>query len=248
MRRTAAADRFALAALGPDDCFDPMPNVARAEPARCTVAVAEDHPVMREGLANLLAGEGGFTVAGSAASARETKALVARAAPLVLVMDLMLAEDDGLALIKDLAAIAPALRILVFSLQPEEIYAERCLRAGAHGYVMKREPVATLYRAIRDVAGGGIAVSPHVSAAVLGALTSRPRKPAGAEAELTDRELQVFRLLGLALPTRAIADKLGISVKTVEAHRENIKNKLGLDTASALTARAAQWVRQAEVP
>lgn len=214
--------------------------------ARVTVAVAEDHPVMREGLAALLAGEGGFTIVGSAASARDTRALVERANPRVLVMDLMLAEDDGLALIKDLAALAPTLRLIVFSLHPEDIYAERCLRAGAHGYVMKREPVATLFRAIRDVAAGGIAVSPRVSAAVLGALTGHARKAAGTEAQLTDRELQIFRLVGLALPTRAIAEKLGISVKTVEAHRENIKNKLGLDSAAALTARAAHWINTSE--
>lgn len=213
---------------------------------RLTVAVAEDHPVMREGLAALLAGEGGFAVVGSATSARDTRALIARTPPQVLVMDLMLAEDDGLALIKDLAAVAPALRIVVFSLHPEDIYAERCLRAGAHGYVMKREPVATLFRAIRDTAAGGISVSPRVSAAVLGALAGHARKPAGTATQLTDRELQIFRLVGLALPTRAIAEKLGISVKTVEAHRENIKNKLGLDTAAALTARAAHWVGDAE--
>ncbi len=215
-----------------------------AEPSRLTVAVAEDHPVMREGLAALLAGEGGFNVLGSAASARDTRSLIARTPPHVLVMDLMLAEDDGLALIKDLAALAPAVRLVVFSLHPEDIYAERCLRAGAHGYVMKREPVATLFRAIRDTAAGGISVSPRVSAAVLGSLAGHARSPAGTEAQLTDRELQVYRLSGLALPTREIAEKLGISVKTIETHRENIKNKLGLDTHAALVARAAQWVRE----
>jgi len=112
--------------------------------------------------------------------------------------------------------------------------------------VMKREPVATLFRAIRDVAADGISVSPRVSATVLSGLTGHARKPAGAEAQLTDRELQVFRLVGLALPTRTIAEKLGISVKTVEAHRENIKNKLSLDTAAALTARAVHWVSDSE--
>lgn len=215
----------------------------RTAAPRLTVAVAEDHPVMREGLAALLAGEGGFTVTGHAASARETRTLAERAPPQVLVMDLMLAEDDGLALIKDLAALSPALRIVVFSLHAESVYAERCLRAGAHGYVMKTEPVSTLFRAIRDVAAGGIAVSPRVSAAVLGSLSGHARQPAGGEAQLTDRELQVYRLSGLALPTREIAEKLGVSVKTIETHRENIKNKLGLDTHAALVARAAQWVQ-----
>jgi len=230
----------------------PLLSAPMADPAsnssapRLTVAVAEDHPVMREGLAALLARRGGFTVVGHAASARETRTLVERTPPQVLVMDLMLAEDDGLDLIKELAALAPALRIVVFSLHPENIYAERCLRAGAHGYVMKREPVGTLFRAIREVAAGGVAVSPRVSAAVLGSLSGRARQAAGTESQLTDRELQVYRLSGLALPTRAIAEKLGVSVKTIETHRENIKNKLGLHSHTELVARAAQWVRGSE--
>jgi DNA-binding NarL/FixJ family response regulator len=173
------------------------------------------------------------------------RGLVARNPPDVVVTDLMLGEHDGLALLKDLAALAPAMRILVFSLHAEDIYAERCLRAGAHGYVMKTEPVPTLFRAIREVAVGGIFVSPRVSAAVLGSLHGRTRQSAGTESQLTDRELQVYRLSGLALPTRDIAEKLGVSVKTVETHRENIKNKLGLQTHAELVARAAQWVRQA---
>lgn len=108
-------------------------------------------------------------------------------------MDLMLGEHDGLALIKDLTALAPAMRILVFSLHAEDVYAERCLRAGAHGYVMKTEPVPMLFRAVRDVATGGIAVSPRVSAAMLGSLGGRGRQASGGEAQLTDRELQVYR-------------------------------------------------------
>jgi DNA-binding NarL/FixJ family response regulator len=218
----------------------------RASTARISIAIADDYPVMREGLARLIADEFGFTVSGSAATARELRSLVSRQPPHVLVMDLMLQDADGLALIKEVAALAPALRIVVFSDHPEDVYAERCLRAGAHGYVMKRDPVATLFRAIRDTAAGGIAVSPRVSSEVLGRLMGRVSKPAGVVGQLTDRELQVFRLVGRALNTRAIAGKLGVSVKTVEAHRENIKGKLGVDTHAALVARAAQWLRESE--
>jgi len=221
-------------------------SASSSSPPRLTVAVAEDHPVVLDGLASLLEREGGFVVTGRAGTAPALRALIAARAPEVLVMDLMLGEHDGLALLKDLAALAPAMRIVVFSLHTEDIYAERCLRAGAHGYVMKTEPVPTLFRAIRDVAAGGIAVSPRVSAAVLGSLQGRARQPAGGEGQLTDRELQIFRLTGLALPTRTIAGKLSVSVKTVEAHRENIKNKLGVDTHAALVARAAQWLRATE--
>ncbi len=222
----------------------PMVDPACRPPApRLSVVVAEDHPVVLDGLAALLEREGGFAVIGRAASAPDLRTLLASRPPDVLVTDLMLGDHDGLALLKDLAALAPTLRIVVFSLHAEEVYAERCLRAGAHGYVMKTAPVPDLFRAIREVAAGGIAVSPRVSAALLGSLHGRTRVPAGGESRLTDRELQVFRLTGLALPTREIAKKLSVSVKTVEAHRENIKNKLGLDTHAALVARAAQWLR-----
>jgi DNA-binding NarL/FixJ family response regulator len=217
-----------------------------APSSRITIAIADDYPVMREGLARLIADEFGFSVSGSAATARELRTLVTRQPPRVLVMDLMLQEADGLALIKEIAGLAPMLRVVVFSDQPEDVYAERCLRAGAHGYVMKRDPVATLFRAIRDVAAGGIAVSPRVSSDVLGRLMGRASKPMGIVGTLTDRELQVFRLAGRALSTRIIAEKLGVSVKTVEAHRENIKGKLSLDSHAALVARAAQWLRESE--
>lgn len=214
--------------------------------ARISIAIADDYPVMREGLARLIADEFGFAVSGSAATARELRTLVTRQPPHVLVMDLMLQEADGLALIKDLATLAPTLRIVVFSDHPEDIYAERCLRAGAHGYVMKRDPVATLFRAIRDTAAGGIAVSPRVATSVLGRLMGRASQPTGTVATLTDRELQVFRLVGRALSTRAIAAQLGVSIKTIEAHRENIKGKLAVETHTALVARAAQWLRENE--
>ena len=161
-------------------------------------------------------------------------------------MDLMLRDDDGLALIKELVAQNPKLRILIFSLQPEANYAERCLRAGARGYLMKQEPVETLFAAIRTVAAGSICLSPQMAGILLGSLSGAARKPAGAYAQLTDRELQVFRLIGLGKSSRDAAQQLGISLKTVEAHRENIKNKLGLDTAGALVARAAVWVREGE--
>jgi DNA-binding NarL/FixJ family response regulator len=216
----------------------------RPEPVR--VLVVEDHPVVREGLAGLLEREGGFVLAGQAASAREARALAMATGANVIVLDLGLDDEDGLALIKELAALAPSARVLVFSLQPEEVYAERALRAGAFGYVMKQEPLPILYAAIRSVANGGIHLSPRITAAVLGRVRSAGARSADAtESGLTDRELQVYRLTGLALPTRTIAEKLGVSVKTIEAHRENIKNKLGLETHAALVARAAQWVSAA---
>jgi DNA-binding NarL/FixJ family response regulator len=210
---------------------------------RITVAIADDQPVMREGLARLIGDECDLAVSGSAASGAELRALVKTQPPCVLVMDLMLREADGLVLVKDVAEFAPALRIVVFTLEPAATYAARCLRAGAHAYVGKLEPVTTLLRAIRDAARGDPAAAARLSG---GALVRTGGKHEGSEvvAKLTDRELQVFRLAGMALPTRDIAAKLGVSVKTVETHRENIKHKLDLHSHGELLARAALWVRQ----
>lgn len=211
---------------------------------RIAVAIADDYPVMREGLARLIADECDFAVSASAATGAELRALITRRPPQVLVMELMLRDEDGLALIKDLLALAPELRIVVFSHQPEEVYAARCLQVGAHAYVMKHESVGNLFRAIRDTAAGNLVISLRASHHALAKMPTGARRTPGLDAQLTNRELQVFRLAGLALPTKTIAQKLGVSVKTVETHRENIKNKLDLHSHDELVARAAQWLRE----
>jgi len=211
---------------------------------RVTVVIADDCPAMREGLARLVTDECDLAVSGSAATGTELRALIARQPPKVLVMELMLRDEDGLVMIKDLLALAPDQRIVVFTSQPEDVYAARCLRAGARGYVAKRAPVTALFRAIREVAAGGVVVPPSVSSSVFALVPGKKAAGAGIAAGLTNRELQVFRLAGLAQPTRVIAENLGVSVKTVETHRENIKNKLDLQSHAELVARAAQWVRE----
>lgn len=221
---------------------DPGPNEPSARRPR--VLVVEDHPAVREGLAALLEREGGCRVVGRADASAPALQLAEQLAPDLVVLDLMLGAADGLALLKELATRAPASRVLVFTLQSEDIYAVRCLRAGARGYVMKNEPVDALYAAVRVVAAGGLRFSSRVTQAVLeSAQAGAKPAPSGDIAQLTDRELQVFRLTGLAVPTREVAAQLGVSVKTVEAHRENIKNKLGAQTHAELTARAAAWLR-----
>jgi DNA-binding NarL/FixJ family response regulator len=217
----------------------------RFETQRVAVTLADDCPAMREGLARLIADECSFTVSGSAASAPELRELVARQPPQVLVMDLLLRGGDGLALIPELLDAAPGLKIVVFTLQPEEIYAARCLQAGVRAFVSKREQVMTLFRAIHQVAAGGVVVPASITSALFAAPQAR-ETPGGLAAQLTDRELQVFRLVGLAQPTREVAKRLGVSIKTVESHRENIKNKLDLDTHAELVACAAQWLRDSE--
>lgn len=211
---------------------------------RMGVTIADDCPAMREGLARLIADECDLAVIDSAATAAELKASVERHVPRVLVMDLALDHADGLALIKDLLLLAPALQIVVFTAQPEDVYAVRCLRAGVRGFIAKRDSVSALFRAIREVASGGLVVPPGLSPAIIGTAATKAAAPRGAAAALSDRELQVFRLVGLAQPTRVIAEKLGVSIKTVETHREHIKNKLSLHSHDELVACAAQWLRE----
>jgi len=209
-----------------------------------TVTIADDCPAMREGLARLIADECDLTVIDSAATATELLGSVKRRSPQVLVMDLALGHQDGLAMIKDLLLLDAGLRIVVFTAQPEDVYAVRCLRAGVRAFIAKRDSVSALFRAIREVAGGGMVVPPGFAHAINGTAPTRSAAPQGIDGQLSNRELQVFRLAGLALPTRVIAEKLGVSVKTVETHREHIKNKLNLHSHDELVASAAQWLKE----
>lgn len=219
-----------------------MPAHFPCEP-RLAVAVADDSPAMREGLARIIADECDLATCGSAASGAELRTLVARGVAKVLITELLMNDGDGLALLKEIAAAAPALGIVIFTGHPQDVYAPRCLRAGARAFVSKRAPVATLLRVVREVATGGTVWPSGVSMfAAAGAVPANAS--AGLAASLTNRELQVFHLVGAALPTREIASRLGVSVKTVETHRENIKNKLGLGSHAELVARAAQWRRE----
>ena len=211
---------------------------------RLTVHIADDSPAMREGLARLISDECDMVVTNSAATAAELRLIVAQNPSEVLVMDLHLGDDDGLALIQDLLRAAPQLRIVVFTAQPKEVYALRCFRAGVRAFVGKRDSVGTLFRAIRDSAGDSVMMPAGISSRTTGETPGRKQATGGSATGLTNRELQVFRLVGQALATKAVAAKLGVSVKTVETHRENIKNKLGLDSHAELVVRAAQWLRE----
>ncbi len=237
-------------AQGPGASYAAMPITLGSSNTTCSprlsIHIADDSPAMREGLASLISHECDMAVTNSAATAAELRAIVAKAPPRVLVMDLMLGDADGLALIHELLSTAPAMRIVVFTAQPKDIYAVRCLRAGACAFVGKRDAVAQLFRAIRESAEGTITMPAGVSALVVPEASARKPAKGDLAGQLTNRELSVFRLVGQALATKAVAAKLGVSVKTVETHRENIKNKLGLDSHAELVARAAQWLRETD--
>jgi len=204
----------------------------------------DDHPVVLEGYRILLSSQADFLVCATAGSAPEAVAAVERERPQLVITDLTMPGRSGLDLIKDLAALAPALKILVISMHDESLWAERALKAGAKGYVMKDCDSSTVIAAARAVLAGGIYLSPAMSARVLGAFAStRPRGSSVSPLEcLSDREFEVFRLFGDGLTAKEIAAQLNISPKTVAVHRDHIKDKIGFLTSAEMIREAVRWV------
>ncbi len=219
-------------------------KAAPAKPTkRSRVLVADDHPLFREGLVQLINQERDLCCCGEADTVAATQLAVAKHKPDLLVLDLRLRDGDGLQLIKTLRARFPKLRILVVSQHPETLYAERALRAGARGYVMKEEATEEVRFAIRTILKGELFVSRKMSVLALHKLLERSSEPHGNHVErLTDRELQVFQMIGAGKATGDIAAELHVSPKTVETHRENIKHKLGLRNGTDLLCHAVHWV------
>jgi len=209
------------------------------------VLLIDDHPIMREGLAQRINHEPDMTVCAEAGTAPEALEAIARAKPDIAIVDISLRETHGLELIKDIKAQHPKLAMLVFSMHDESLYAERAVRAGARGYVMKQEPPPVLLDAIRRAMAGDVCLSAEMTRKLLGSMVDRqPAKKAVAPAErLSDREYEVFDLIGQGFGTREIAQRLRLSPKTVSSHRENIKQKLGLPSGAALLRHAIQCVR-----
>lgn len=212
----------------------------RTMPSRSSVFLVDDHPLVRRGLRELLSSEAGLQVCGEAESADEALARLDDTACDLAIIDISLPGPNGLELIKRLQARFPDLAILVYSMHDEAIYAERALRAGARGYLQKQEPTDRVVAAVRRVLDGHLSLSPSMTDRLLGNHTRDERRH--PVSRLTDRELEVFDLLGQAQGTRQIASQLNLSPKTVESHRENIKRKLGLRNHNELMRRAVQWV------
>jgi DNA-binding NarL/FixJ family response regulator len=208
------------------------------------ILIVDDHPFVREGLKQLLLGQAEFNLVGEASNATEAKDAVARFQPEVLVVDLALGNDDGVELIRWFRQNHPDVRILVLSMQEEALYAERLLRLGVNGYVMKNAASTDFLGALRKVARGQRHLSPAMGERLL-AKAVRGRSASNEEdpvAGLTERELEVFRMLGGGVSTREIAEKLDLSMKTVDAHRRHMREKLNLRTTNELIRYATQWV------
>lgn len=200
--------------------------------ARPRVLIADDHQLLRLGLTQVLGGDGGSVVVGECAAGAEIEALVRLHDPDVLILDLQLRDGSALERIAPLVAAFPHLAILVLSMHDQRVYAERCLKLGAKGYLMKEEAATMIAGAVRAVADGRTFLSPTLGA---------DAAAAPPISRLSDRELQVFELTGDGLPTRAIAARLELSEKTVEAHKANIKKKLGIEHGTELARLAMSW-------
>lgn len=206
------------------------------------ILLIDDHPIMRHGLAQLISVEPGLCVGGEAGNAADGLAAIGRLKPDIVVVDLTLPDKTGLELIKDIQALYPGTRCIVLSMHDENLYAERALRAGARGYVMKEMAAETLIQAIRRVLDGGIYVSETMSSRMLEQVSGqRGKANATGIEQLTDRELEVLAMIGKGTATKIIAEHLNISARTVEAHRSHIKEKLGLTDGPALMRYAVQW-------
>lgn len=211
-----------------------------AQPAR--VLVVEDHPIVREGLAQLLQEQEDLVICGGVGRRSEALRAVERLKPDVVVVDISLGDGSGLELIKDIRARFADLPVLVLSMHDESLYAERALRAGAQGYVMKDEATETVVAAIRRVLEGGIWLSERMSGRMLRNLVSGGGEPTTPIERLTDRELEVFELIGRGLDVGEIAARLHLSPKTIEYYRSRIKDKLQVRHTKELLRRAVLWV------
>ena len=211
---------------------------------RTRILVVDDHPIVRLGIRQMLAAEPDLDVCAEAESADAAKQLIVDAHPDLAIIDLSLAEGTGLDLIRSLRESMPTMPVLVLSMHDEALFAERVLRAGARGYIMKREAITGLVRAIRQVLSGRIYVSEGMAQAVLERLGHDGAAPDNPLANLTDRELEVFDLIGRGQSTGAIAEQMGVSIKTIETYRSNIKTKLNLKNATDLIRFAATWAER----
>lgn len=244
MREKLRASRLGAAArFGIGRGFDFWYVCRMGEKGKVRLLVVDDHAIVRHGLAMLLARHPEFVIAAEAGGCAEALEKVDSAKVDVAVIDLALKDGSGLDLVRDLLKKKPGLLCLVLSMHDEMEYAERALRAGARGYVMKENADEVLVDALRTILRGQVYASPDVSARLLRRVVSgdEARGESGVDS-LTDREREIFRCLGEGMTTKKIAERFGLSARTVEVHRASIKRKLGCDDTAQLLREAVRWV------
>ncbi|MBI4424321.1 MAG: response regulator transcription factor [Elusimicrobia bacterium] len=212
---------------------------------KARVLIVDDHPIVREGLQTLIDQEPDFQVCGLASGSKEALDKIETSKPDIAIVDFSLKDEDGTSLIRTLRSRGHQTPILVLSIHDEAIYAERVLRAGGNGYLMKDEPTQKVLSALRHVLRGEVSVSDRIAARLLQKVAGQSKVLSGHPVELlSDRELQVFRWIARGFGTRQIAEKLELSIKTVETYRENIKRKLDLQSGNELVRHAILWAQR----
>jgi DNA-binding NarL/FixJ family response regulator len=217
------------------------PRAPQGSTRRQRIFIIDDHPIVRFGMAQLLACEPDLEVCGQAEGGQGVAARLRSASPDLVLLDLSLSSGSGIDLLHQLKETWPELRVLVVSTHDERLYGERVIRGGACGYVMKAAPPEQFMNAVRRALQGSMVVSETLAAVLLSTIISGPREPASPLAGLSDRELEIFELIARGSGTRAIAEALHISVKTVESHQFNLRRKLGADSTHHLRHLAYTW-------
>ncbi len=205
------------------------------------ILIVDDHPIVRRGFRELIADEADLELCGEAEDVEDALRMAQELRPDIAVVDLSLKSGRGLDLIHQMRSCLPNTRVLVSTMHDEVLFAERALRAGAAGFIGKQEPPEKMVEAIRQVACGEIWLSPRMAGRLLARIGSPSASPEDVLSALSDRELQVFEMIGRGLSTAQIATQLDVSIKTVETHRQRIKVKLGLRTGAELNRYAVQW-------
>jgi len=206
------------------------------------VFLVDDHPAIREAVADTIDGTMDMEVCGQASSADESFRMIEQLEPDVAIVDISLNDAHGLDLVQNVRAQHPEVKMIVFSMYDENVYAERAIRAGGSGYLMKSEPTKNVIEAIRSVNRGEVYLSRRMASRILNKVAmGRSSEPSFAIDELTDREMAVFQMLGQGYSVKDIQDRLSLSRKTIETYRRRAKEKLGFDTVSELLQYAVQW-------
>jgi DNA-binding NarL/FixJ family response regulator len=221
-----------------------MPVLAPSPAPRCRILLVEDHPLTRQGMKTLLSRQAGFEVCGEADTAPRALELVSKLSPSLAIVDITLKSANGIELTKDIRALAPATQVLIVSMHGENVYAERALRAGAMGYLMKDEAAENVLVAIERILQGEVFVSDRIRGRMLHRFVNQRKDALISPIDrLSDREMEVLRLIGKGYGTRDIASMLNLSVKTIDSYREHLKEKLVLPTSGDLIRYAIEWTK-----
>ncbi len=209
------------------------------------ILIVDDHPILRMGMKELLDQEKDFEVCAVAENIASARRAMKESEPHLAIVDISLANENGLDLVKEISGGARKVAVLVLSMHDESVWAERAIRAGARGYIMKKEAAESIVGAVRNILEGRIHVSEKIMMRLLDKFhDGTDTSSASTEEALTDRELEVFRLIGMGLSTREIAARMKLGVKTIGTYRDRIKQKLGIKSGAELTRRAVLWTEK----